>query len=159
MENTERERRYKKLQLKLEELQKRRDRKFSRKIGIIAGVLFAAVLFFVGSSFAFYKSDIIFMILISVAFGWCCRLCVTIVFEMSENRIQRKMLISGSILSADKRTGATRFPGYSVDCCIWCWTDWHRNYRHVFGKDNSGIYNVCIRCDNRICFCYIFLPV
>ncbi len=69
MENTERERRYKKLQLKLEELQKRRDRKFSRKIGIIAGVLIAAVLFFVGSSFAFYKSDIIFMILISVAFG------------------------------------------------------------------------------------------
>lgn len=92
MENTERERRYKKLQLKLEELQKRRNLKFSRKIGIIAGVLFAAVLFFVGSSFAFYKSDIIFMILISVAFGWCCRLCVTIVFEMSENRIRRKML-------------------------------------------------------------------
>lgn len=45
MENTERERRYKKLQLKLEELQKRRDLKFYRKIGIIAGVLFAAVLF------------------------------------------------------------------------------------------------------------------
>lgn len=32
------------------------------------------------------------MILISVAFGWCCSLCVTIVFEMSENRIRRKML-------------------------------------------------------------------
>mgnify|MGYP007044180541 CR=1 FL=1 len=55
MENTERERRYKKLQLKLEELQKRRDRKFSRKIGIIAGVLIAAVLFFVGSSLHFIR--------------------------------------------------------------------------------------------------------
>ena len=92
MENTERERRYKKLQLQLEELKKRRDRKFSRKIRKVAGLVFAEVFFFVVSSFAFYKSDIIFMILISVAFGWCCRLCVTIVFEMSENRIRRKML-------------------------------------------------------------------
>lgn len=87
----EKEKRYKKLRLDLEALEKKKEMKVPRKIGVIVGVLSSAFLCTMAMRL-YFRELILLVLFISIAIGWVAYLLVSMIFDMKENRIRRKLI-------------------------------------------------------------------
>lgn len=89
------EKEYRKLKLKLEEMQKRGKRKFPLIIALLSSVLFSFLFYLVICDIYDYRntiSGIVFAIILGITSGVVMMLYCIMVFEMQESKIRQRML-------------------------------------------------------------------
>ncbi len=93
LHNSDSDKEYRKLKLRLEDLQNGKKKRYTLIAGIFSVAFFSAISLMVYSDvYVITVSKIVYSIVIGVLLGFCMALYVYILFDLQESKIRRKML-------------------------------------------------------------------